>query len=63
MKSLVLLAFFANAATDEREIRRQKLNAAVYDPGVIPGRWRRDNMGDFDNIGAFVVKNTQLIPS
>ena len=62
MKSLILWVVLANAASDEREIRRQKLNAAVYDPGVIPGKWRRENMNDFENIGAFVTKKCMAYP-
>ena len=47
-------------ASDERELRKEKLNESVYDPGVIPGEWRKENIADFENLGAFVEKKCQV---
>ena len=53
----------ANAALDERELRKKQLHASVYDPGVIPGTWRKENMNDFSNLGAFVEKKCKIFPN
>ena len=63
MLNLVIHLALAYASLDERELRKQKLAESVYDPGVIPGEWRPENMDDFENLGAFVKKKCAIYPN
>ena len=63
MLTLVIHLALAFASLDERELRKQKLAESVYDPGVIPGKWRKEDMGDFENLGAFVEKKCAIYPN
>ena len=63
MLTLVIHLALAFASLDERELRKQKLAEAVYDPGVIPGKWRKEDVGDFENLGAFVEKKCAIYPN
>ena len=41
MRPFALIALgLVYGALDERELREKQLNASIYDPGVIPGKWR-----------------------
>ena len=63
MLTLVIHLALAFASLDERELRKQKLAESVYDPGVIPGKWRQEYMNDFENLGAFVEKKCAIYPN
>ena len=56
------LVAIALGASDERELRKEKLDESVYDPGVIPGEWRKENMDDYVNLGDFVSKKCAIYP-
>lgn len=63
MRPFALIALgLVYGALDERELREKQLNASIYDPGVIPGKWRKENMGDFVNLGDFVAKKCAVYP-
>ena len=64
MQVLVVFTLVAPGfcALDERELRKLKLDKSVYDPGVIPGVWRKENMNDFKNLGDFVSSKCSIYP-